>query len=270
MINRIIELLSERGISVSAQISLKNCIITRKYKLEKAGFSDIDGLSAVVFAIPYLTPQSDGNISSYAIPRDYHAFSKQLFADVLPYLEREFPCNRFVGFADDSPIDECHAAARAGIGMIGKNQMLITEKYSSFVFLGEIITDIPFEGDVCEIKSCRGCGACLRACPMTESGECLSSLTQKKGELTESEREIIKKYGSAWGCDICQEVCPHTADAIKAGTVYTDIEFFKNDAIPYLTSEIVDKMTDEEFAARAYSWRGRRTIVRNLEILEKE
>ena len=62
MINRIIELLSKRGISVSAPISLKNCIITRKYKLEKAGFSDIDGLSAVVFAIPYLTPQSDGNI----------------------------------------------------------------------------------------------------------------------------------------------------------------------------------------------------------------
>lgn len=270
MINKIIELLSERGISISAPISLKNCIITRKYKLEKAGFTNIDELSAVVFAIPYLTPQGDRNISSYAVSRDYHAYSKELFGDIIPILEREFPARRFAGFSDDSPIDERLAAARAGLGMLGKNGMLITEKYSSYIFLGEIITDISFDGDVCEIKHCCGCGACLRACPMAEIGECLSSLTQKKGELAESEREIIKKYGSAWGCDICQEVCPHTAEAKRAGTIYTEIEFFKKDTVPYLTSDILTKMTDEEFAARAYSWRGRKTIERNLEIIEKK
>ena len=104
---------------------------------------------------------------------------------------------------------------------------------------------------------------------MEKIGVCLSALTQKKGELSDDERSAIVKYGYAWGCDICQEACPHTQNAIKQGTIYTPIEFFKQDVTPYLTSDGVRSMTDEQFASRAYSWRGRNTIVRNLEILEK-
>lgn len=99
---------------------------------------------------------------------------------------------------------------------------------------------------------------------------CLSSLTQKKGELTEIEQEMIKKYASAWGCDICQEVCPYTERALKGGSIYTNIEFFKESRTPYLTSEAIENMSDEEFLSRAYSWRGRQTILRNLKILKGE
>ena len=104
---------------------------------------------------------------------------------------------------------------------------------------------------------------------MGEIGQCLSALTQKKGELAQDEINAIKKYGSAWGCDICQQVCPHTEKAKKNGTIYTNIEYFKTDLTPHLTSDLVRSMSDAKFSMRAYSWRKKDTILRNLEILEK-
>ena len=270
MISRILKCLHDCGISLAAPISLNNCIITRKYKLDKAGFHNTDDLTAIVFAVPYLIPHKGKNLSAYAVPRDYHIYFDGLFKEIFEQLESEFPKHRFVGFADNSPIDERDAAARAGLGIIGDNGMLITEKYSSYVFLGEIITDIPYDGKAQEIRHCEGCGACKVACPMTNIGECLSALTQKKGELTQKEIADIEKYGSVWGCDTCQEVCPHTMRAIKDGTIYTNIDFFKNDTVAFITSDILEKMTDEEFTKRAYSWRGRNTIGRNVDIFEKK
>ena len=98
--------------------------------------------------------------------------------------------------------------------------------------------------------------------------KCLSSVTQKKGELTEDEITLIKKYGCAWGCDICQEVCPYTESAIKNNTIFTSIDFFKNDLTPSLHSHEIEAMSDEQFSKRAYSWRGKSVISRNLRIIE--
>ncbi len=268
MTETILTILKDFGIDLSAPIALKDCTVLRPYKLERAGFSDKDELFAVIIAVPYLTRQQKRNISAYAVSRDYHLYFKKLFGEVLPKLRQAFPHNRFAGFADDSPIDERDAAARAGLGVIGDNGMLITERYSSYVFLGEIVTDLTLEYDAKEIVRCQGCGVCKQSCPMGDLSECLSSLTQKKGELTPKECAAIKKYGSAWGCDRCQEVCPHTLRAIKNGTIYTDIDFFKQNNVPLVSAEGIEKMTDEEFAERAYSWRGKKTILRNLNILE--
>lgn len=262
------KLLKEAGIELYAPISLKNCNITRQYKLERCGFSDTSSLTAIMIAVPYLVKHETRNLSAYAIPKDYHAFFKAFFGKLIPLLEKEYPLYRFVGFADDSPIDERSAAAMAGLGIVGDNGMLITEKYSSYVFLGEIITDLPIESHSGEITRCEGCGKCKRACPISEAGQCLSALTQKKGDLSIEEQQMILKHGYAWGCDICQEVCPHTKKAIADGTIYTDIDFFKAENLPFLTVADIDEMSDEEFATRAYSWRGRRTIRRNLELFE--
>ena len=270
MTEKILKILKEQGVRLASPISLADCKIIKKHKLEKVGICGTEGYFAVMLAIPYLTPHKKRNLSAYAVSRDYHLFFSELFASVLPELKRNFPENIFVGFADDSPIEERDAAAKAGLGILGDNGMLITKDYSSYVFLGEIITDLPLECTANEIEHCMGCGVCKRACPMGEIGQCLSALTQKKGELTDSEREAIKKYGSVWGCDRCQELCPHTLRAIKGESIYTDLEFFKRDSVGLLTSSILDSMTDEEFASRAYSWRGRQTIGRNLEILEND
>ena len=268
MINNLKSVFTDMGIDLIGAIRLKDCKIVREYKLKKS-FNDVSSLTAIMIAVPYLVKCDSRNLSAYATSRDYHIFFKELFNTVIPYLEADYPEYSFCGFADDSPIDERDAAASAGLGIIGENGMLITEKYSSYVFLGEIITDMPIAVEApYPIRKCEGCGKCRDACPMSEIGVCLSALTQKKGALDENEIKAIKKYGSAWGCDICQEVCPHTKRAIKSNTIYTNIDFFKSKTAPILTLDLLDKMSDEEFSERAYSWRGRPTIRRNLEILE--
>ena len=264
-------LLAAHGISLCAPLSLSHCRITRPYLLERAGISDG---TAFLLAVPYYTTKCEDparNISAYAVSADYHGFFAALFEDILPRLQAAFPENRFAGFTDHSPIAEAEAAVRAGLGFFGCNHLFLTREHSSFVFLGEIITDAVMDTPVHPVTTCRACGACKAACPVQlEAERCLSALTQKKGELDKNERQALIAHGCAWGCDRCQEVCPVTVQAKKAGTLYTTLPFFTQTAIPHLTANAVREMSKEDFAARAYSWRGRNTILRNLEILEKE
>jgi epoxyqueuosine reductase QueG len=269
MLESVKRLLSEYNINLCNALPLSSCRIHRAYLLEKNGIKPDCGGTVFMLAVPYLAKTDIiPNISAYAVPENYHKFMEELFDDVLPRLRNEFPGNTFAGFTDHSPIDERDAAAAAGIGVIGKNGLLITEPYSSYIFLGEIITDAHTECAPSEIKFCEGCGKCTLSCPYGISGNCLSAVTQKKGELTEEEKAVILKYGSAWGCDICQEVCPHTQRAIKAGSIYTKIPYFTRSLTPRLTYKIVSSMSDDDFARRAYSWRGRETILRNLSLFE--
>lgn len=253
-----------------AYVKLNSDMVIKPHKIRRAGFDTEKPLYAIIFAVPYLTEIKNKNLSAYAVPRDYHLYFKELFASLIPALEKSHPSYSFAGFADDSPIDERRAALVGGLGILGNNSLIITEEYSSYIFLGEIITDMPLDTEEHEIKGCEGCGRCQKECPQNECGVCLSALTQKKGELNEDEKKLIKKYGSVWGCDICQEVCPHTIKAQKAGTIYTNIDFFKKSDIPTLSISKIDAMSDKEFSERAYSWRGRDTIRRNLLILEED
>ncbi len=223
-----------------------------------------------MIAVPYYTKAAtdpDRNVSAYAVPRDYHGFFQSLFEELLPILREKWPDESFAGFADHSPIAELQAAARAGLGVIGRNSLLLTEPYSSYVFLGELITTAELPTVLRPIESCSGCGACRRFCPMEKIGACLSALTQQKGELTDREKEILKEYGSAWGCDICQEVCPYTKRALKNETVFSPIPYFQEQTIAHLTTDRLDQMDENEFESRAYAWRGRDTVRRNLELL---
>ncbi len=258
-------------IELFSALPLSLCKIINPYKLDRCGFDDAEAVSVIMIAIPYYSKNQCSNISKYCIPPDYHLFAKELFGTVLPKLEAEFPKYRFFGFADNSPINERDAAALSGLGIIGDNGLLITDKYSSYIFLADIITDYPIKhGHNYEMRHCEGCSACKAACPINDIGICLSELTQKKGELTDTEREAIFKYGSAWGCDICQSVCPHTKKAFDDGSIFSPIDFFSSKLIPSISSEMIGKMSDEEFSSRAYSWRGRKTILRNLAILEEK
>ncbi len=257
-----------KQIKLFAALPLDSCRIKKPYLLERAGITDG---SVVMLAIPYLTPhalQKDRNLSAYALSKDYHLFFKELFDELIPALRERYPTHRFAGFADHSPIDELHAAASADLGVIGKNGLLITRDHSSYVFLGEIITDARLGGNAREIESCEGCGACLAACPKG-AGECLSALTQKKGPLTPDEEARLCAHSLIWGCDICQEVCPHTARAIKDGTIFTPIPYFYDVPILHMDLQVLENLSDEDFACRAYAWRERAVIERNLKLKEK-
>ncbi len=222
--------------------------------------------STIVYLIPYFTEQGI-NISSYAVSRDYHIYIKELNSRLIKRLSEIYPENHFAGFGDKSPIDERHAAASGGLGIIGKNGLLINEKYGSYVFIAEVITDIEPEKLGAEnsksLKKCCGCNLCEKACPtgaLTEHCECLSNITQRKGELSDEEIILMKKVNTVWGCDECQRVCPYN----KSPRI-TPIEFFHEGRIANLTADNLNAMDLSEFSERAYSWRGKKTIQRNIE-----
>lgn len=251
-----------------APIPLSECRMIKPYLLER---DDIQTGTVIMIAVPYFSPScrdSERNISAYAISKDYHLFFKQLFERLLLALRERYPQNKFAAYADHSPIDEIDAAARAGLGVIGRNHLLITPKYSSYVFLGELITDMELPCKSHPVAECENCGRCMSLCPAKECGCCLSVLTQKKGELTPKESESILKYGSFWGCDICQDACPHTQKALKIGSIETSIPFFRENTISCLSAETLERMSESDFSERAYSWRGRNTVLRNLKLAQ--
>ncbi len=261
----------EKGIDLVSPISLVDCKILKPYLLEKHGISNG---TAIMIAVPYFSKEcmdNSRNVSCYAVSKDYHGFFKDLFDELLPLLRAKYPQNKFAGFADHSPVAEVDAAARAGLGVIGRNHLLITEKYSSLVFLACLVTDAILPCTAIDVTYCENCGKCISACPtQTTIDGCLSALTQKKGDLNEDERKKILQHGSVWGCDICQLSCPHTEKAIRNGTIYSNVPYFQQDNIPKLTLSILDQMSDEEFSARAYSWRGRETVRRNLLLMSEQ
>ena len=90
-------------------------------------------------------------------------------------------------------------------------------------------------------------------------------ITELFRELSEDEKALMREYNTAWGCDICQTACPHN----RAPEI-TPIAFFRESLIPCLTSECLAGMSKESFSERAFAWRGRATVARNLEILEEK
>lgn len=265
MREHIMQLLSAEGIDLVGVLSLDDVHIVKQYLLDRIG---IQHGSVICFTIPYYAePNVAPNISAYAYGEDYHAYTRELGERLCGTLKQAYPQNKFALFSDHSPIDERHAAASAGLGIIGAHSMLITEKYSSYVFIAELFTDANLGGTPLPLRYCENCGACRAACPYGLHDGCLSALTQKKGELREDEIQMIKKYSSAWGCDICTEVCPHTKKAHFNRTIYSPIPFFKKNLIPHLTVNDIEHMDDATFSRRAYSWRGRDTIIRNLKLL---
>ena len=271
MLQTVKDLLAAHGIREVAPLSLSDATCLRPYLLERAG---IAGGTAILFLVPYYTTfcaDPARNISAYAISRDYHLFFHSLFEDVLPKLREKFPHHRFAGFTDHSPIAEVDAAAKAGLGVRGDNGLLLNEGYGSYHFIGEIVTDANLKTTPVAPKECPHCGACRRACPKeTENAPCLSALTQKKGELSEAETALLLKHGTVWGCDICQEVCPINKQALASGTAYTKIPFFGEQALPHLTAATLSHMSEAEFLTRAFAWRGKSTILRNLTLGKSE
>ena len=255
--DKIMKLLEKYRMDTVGFIPLDRCKVTFERKLSALPEG---AKSVIVIAIPYRM-NDKGNISAYAAPMDYHYFVSELEKTLIKDLRELFEGEDFVILADKSPIDERDAAMRAGIGCIGKNSLLITEKYSSYVFIAEIYTTLDLPSTENEVSFCEGCGACLDACPSKDF--CLSAITQKKGALSKKEADLIRSTGVIWGCDICQEVCPHSVCAAD-----TPIEFFRQNRTPRITRELLDSMSEEEFNKRAYSWRGRKTIERNLDIME--
>lgn len=221
--------------------------------------------SIIVYLFPYYL--GDGayetcNLSKYAVSKDYHIIADQYLRKAKEELETTYPDYSFECFCDNSPVPEVQAAVNAGLGIRGKNGLLINEKYGSFCFIGEIVTDMIIAPSQSKNSKCLECGICGKSCPSGALSEekfckenCFSHLTQKKGELPENVENHIKQSGVIWGCDECQNACPMNKNA-----QVTPLKEFLQTAKPQyaLTDDIAD---------RAYSWRGKAVIDRNFKIM---
>ena len=228
--------------------------------------------SAIVYLIPYYTGECD-NISRYAASLDYHTVIAEINKGLIELLGEHFPEYSAKSYGDHSPIDERAAALSAGLGVLGDNGLIINEKYGSYVFIADVLTDIPpellFASSPKEAEHCEACGACKRACPTAilsgEGKDCLSAITQKKGVHTEEEIALMRENNTVWGCDLCQSSCPHNRHPEK-----TPVPFFYEGRIDRLTGATLNSMSDEEFSRRAFSWRGRAVVERNISYFEDE
>ena len=229
-----------------------------------------DGATSVIVALfPYYLGEDatvNANVSRYAVVPDYHEVVLNRLNTAIEQLESAFPSESFAAFTDNAPVPEVKAAAQAGLGVVGENNLLINPEYGSWVFIGEIITTLQIEPQkYTGLHRCIGCGKCIAACPASVLGKlefdrskCLSHITQSKGELAPQQIKLIKSTGYAWGCDICQLVCPMNKNA-----KITPIEEFKTDIRPQVKP-------GDDIDGRAWAWRGRAVIERNLKILQGE
>lgn len=270
------EMLLNMGIEYFAAIPVSAC---RPCNMRL--FSDIpDGANAVFMLYPFKSREKNRRLAAFAAVPDYHKFAKNVSTELENYIKEKYPSAYARGFADHSPLDERHGAASCGLGIIGRHGLLINEKYSSFVCIGEFICslsekELENEGIKTVVSTpatCNNCGKCISACPSGcvegDKSSCISAINQKKGELTEEEKKLLSDSGYAWGCDICQLACPYTENAVKNGTIYTEIPYFCKAVITGDEADI-KALSDEDYKNYTFSYRKRNVMMRNIEILEE-
>jgi epoxyqueuosine reductase len=157
-----------------------------------------------------------GRIASYALGRDYHEVLVERMQPLLAMLrERGYTAKTYV---DHGWMLDRAAAARAGIGWLGKNTNLLVPGIGSNVLLAEIVTSAPLETDAPLKKNCGGCDACMRVCPtgalvapgVLDNRRCISFWTiEHRGVIPLDIRPMIGDW--IFGCDLCQEICPVNA-----------------------------------------------------------
>ena len=194
--------------------------------------------------------ESDYKFSNYAWGEDYHLVLKKKLFQLSDWLEKLCPGSKNIVCVDTSPVMEKVWAQRSGIGWIGKHTNLITREYGSWLFLGEIVSDIKLEYDIpFQDDLCGTCTACIDECPtqaltdyILDANKCISYLTiEHKGDFSDVAPDLD---GWVFGCDICQEVCPWNEKFAKEKY---STDFQPRDSILNYDNEKWESLSEEQF-----------------------
>ena len=173
----------------------------------------------------------------------------------------------YKGMVDTGALVDTAVAQRAGIGFIGKNGLVISKEYGSYMFLGELITNLEIEPGQPVDYGCGDCRRCLDACPTScligdgsmNAKRCLSFQTQDKGMMNLEFRKKIKTV--IYGCDICQISCPYNKGLDNPLATEIDPDLAHPELIPFI--ELSNGQFKEKFGNVAGSWRGKNILQRN-------
>ncbi|MEH7361198.1 tRNA epoxyqueuosine(34) reductase QueG [Priestia megaterium] len=201
--------------------------------------------------------------------QDYHTVLRDRLQKLEAFIKEKVPAAILQSMVDTGELSDRAVAERAGIGWSGKNCAIITPEFGSYVYLGEMITDIPFPPDKPIEDGCGTCNKCVDVCPtgalvtggQLNSQRCIAFLTQTKGFLAE---EFRSKLGNRlYGCDTCQTVCPENKgkDFHFHPEMEPDPELAKPKLKPLLTMS--NREFKEKFGHVSGSWRGKKPIQRN-------
>ncbi|RMF26380.1 MAG: tRNA epoxyqueuosine(34) reductase QueG [Cyanobacteria bacterium J083] len=223
--------------------------------------------SVISLALNYYTPhQHDhsqpetGKISRYAWGRDYHKIMNKKLKALSNWLQNQDKNVKTRYYADTGPMQDKFWAQQAGLGWIGKNGNLLTRDYGSWVFLGEIITNLALTPDSPHTQHCGTCTRCLEACPtqaitqpfVVDANRCLAyhTIENRRPNLPDN----IKSNLQGWvaGCDICQDVCPWN-QRFAQPTQISDFNPYPGNLAPNLTelAQISPAEWDKKFKASA-------------------
>jgi len=201
--------------------------------------------------------------------QDYHTVLRDRLQKLEAFIKEKVPAAILQSMVDTGELSDRAVAERAGIGWSGKNCAIITPEFGSYVYLGEMITDIPLPPDKPIEDGCGTCNKCVDVCPtgalvtggQLNSQRCIAFLTQTKGFLAE---EFRSKLGNRlYGCDTCQTVCPENKgkDFHFHPEMEPDPELAKPKLKPLLTMS--NREFKEKFGHVSGSWRGKKPIQRN-------
>ena len=219
--------------------------------------------SIISVAVPYYSGSPSqitnkeipmGKVARYSWGTDYHLLMKKQLQDFVDNIQAKLgkPIAAKI-YVDDGPMQDRVVAERSGVGWFGKNTNILTRKYGSWVFLGQILIDMELKCDKSLAKSCGKCVMCMPACPtgaivapyVLDSNKCISFHTiENRGIIPLEIRPLIGDW--VFGCDICQDVCPKNVQTGLPKKIIFEVrpDLQKLELIPILD------MTEIEFRKR--------------------
>lgn len=233
--------------------------------------------SVVSVAVSYLPPEpgpapdgARGLVARFARGADYHEVVRSKLEQLAIALES---AKRVEICVDTCPLPERKLAVLSGLGWLGKNCCLFVDGCGSYVALGEIVTDMPAGGPAPVLaKRCGDCRRCLDACPtgaltapgVVDRSKCLSHITQAGGEIASELRAIMGNR--VYGCDVCQEVCPHNQGLVPVNAEFAEDRF--PGAYPDLgfLLSVTKGEFDSVIRPSSIGWIGRSRLRRNAAI----